>query len=272
MPENDFRSDRNGSDVSDTYLAATDIHLSFGAVKVLRGVDFQVARGEVVGLVGDNGAGKSTLIKVLAGVYRPDEGTMTIGGEPVEFHEPNDARRAGIETVYQDLSLVEPLDVTANLFLGREQRVRGALGRLGFMDKSVMNARAREDVAELRVNLPPVNTPVANLSGGQRQAIAIARATSWGRTVVLMDEPTAALGVRESGEVLGLIRQLRDRGLGIVVISHDIPHVFEVSDRIVVLRHGTVHLDVATEDTESTEIVGAMLGAYQGPNGADRSP
>ena len=258
--------------MSSAYLATTDIHLSFGAVKVLRGVDFQVARGEVVGLVGDNGAGKSTLIKVLAGVYRPDSGTMTIEGEPVEFHEPDHARKAGIETVYQDLSLVETLDVTANLFLGREQRVRGGLGRLGFMDKATMRSKAREDVAELRVNLPPVNTPVSNLSGGQRQAIAIARATSWGRTVVLMDEPTAALGVRESQEVLSLIRQLRDRGLGLVVISHDIPHVFEVADRIVVLRHGTVHLDVAVEETDSTEIVGTMLGAYQGVNGEDRAP
>lgn len=256
--------------MSTAYLATTDIHLAFGAVQVLRGVDFHVDRGEVVGLVGDNGAGKSTLIKVLAGVYRPDRGTMTIEGEPVEFHEPDHARRAGIETVYQDLSLVETLDVTANLFLGREQRVRGGLGWLGFMDKSVMSKKARQDVAELRVNLPPVNTPVSNLSGGQRQAIAIARATSWSRNVVLMDEPTAALGVRESQEVLGLIRDLRDRGLGLVVISHDIPHVFEVSDRIVVLRHGTVHLNVAAADTDSTEIVGTMLGAYQGANGGDQ--
>jgi ABC-type sugar transport system ATPase subunit len=138
------------------------------------------------------------------------------------------------------------------------------------MDKSVMSKKARQDVADLRVNLPPVNTPVSNLSGGQRQAIAIARATSWSRTIVLMDEPTAALGVRESQEVLGLIRDLRDRGLGLVVISHDIPHVFEVADRIVVLRHGTVHLNVATEDTDSTEIVGTMLGAYQSANGRDQ--
>jgi ABC-type sugar transport system ATPase subunit len=257
--------------VSDAYLSTTDIHLSFGAVKVLRGVNFEVARGEVVGLLGDNGAGKSTLIKVLAGVYKPDSGTVLVEGKPVEFHEPDDARQAGIETVYQDLSLVETLDVTANLFLGREQRVRGPLGRLGFMDKSEMSKKAEKDVAELRVNLPPVSTPVANLSGGQRQAIAIARATSWSRTIVLMDEPTAALGVRESKEVLGLIRTLRDRGLGLVVISHDIPHVFEVSDRIVVLRHGTVHLNVAAKDTKPTEIVGAMLGAYTGANGDDRS-
>jgi simple sugar transport system ATP-binding protein len=272
MTANDFHNRAPRFNVSSAYLATTDIHLSFGAVKVLRGVDFQVARGEVVGLVGDNGAGKSTLIKVLAGVYRPDGGTMTIEGEPVEFHEPDHARKAGIETVYQDLSLVETLDVTANLFLGREHRVRGGLGRLGFMDKATMRTKARDDVAELRVNLPPVNTPVSNLSGGQRQAIAIARATSWGRTVVLMDEPTAALGVRESQEVLSLIRQLRDRGLGLVVISHDIPHVFEVADRIVVLRHGTVHLDVAVDETDSTEIVGTMLGAYQGANGENRAP
>lgn len=253
--------------MSSAYLAATDIHLSFGAVKVLRGVNFEVARGEVVGLLGDNGAGKSTLIKILAGVYRPDSGTVSIEGRPVEFHEPNDARQAGIETVYQDLALVETLDVTANLFLGREQRTRGGLGRLGFMDKSAMSKKAREDVAQLRVNLPPVSTPISNLSGGQRQAIAIARATSWSRTIVLMDEPTAALGVRESKEVLGLIRDLRDRGLGLVVISHDIPHVFEVSDRIVVLRHGTVHLNVAAQDTDPTEIVGTMLGAYPDAQG-----
>ena len=249
------------------YLETTDIHLSFGAVRALRGVDFRVDRGEVVGLVGDNGAGKSTLIKVLAGVYRPDRGSISIDGQPVRFHEPDDARRAGIETVYQDLALVDTLDVSANLFLGREQRSRGLLGRMGFMDKSAMRDKARADVAGLRVNLPAVNTTVSRLSGGQRQAIAIVRATSWSRTIVLMDEPTAALGVRESQEVLGLIRDLRDRRLGLVVISHDIPHVFEVSDRIVVLRHGSVHLDVVTEDTDPTDIVAAMLGAYAGPNG-----
>lgn len=253
--------------MASAYLETSDIHLSFGAVRALRGVDFHVNRGEVVGLVGDNGAGKSTLIKVLAGAYRPDSGSMSIDGEPVQFYEPNDARRAGIETVYQDLALVDTLDVSANLFLGREQRARGLLGRIGFMDKSAMKDKSRADVAELRVNLPAVNTTVSRLSGGQRQAIAIVRATSWSRTIVLMDEPTAALGVRESQEVLGLIRDLRDRRLGLVVISHDIPHVFEVSDRIVVLRHGSVHLDVVTEETDPTDIVAAMLGAYAGTNG-----
>ena len=253
--------------MNSAYLETSDIHVSFGAVRALRGVDISVDRGEVVGLVGDNGAGKSTLIKVLAGVYRPDQGSISIEGEPVRFHEPDDARKAGIETVYQDLALVDTLDVTANLFLGREQRSRGLMGRLGFMNKSAMNKKSEESVAELRVNLPSVRTPVSGLSGGQRQAIAIARATSWSRTIVLMDEPTAALGVRESNEVLGLIRDLRDRGLGIVVISHDIPHVFEVADRIVVLRHGAVHLDVAAGDTDPAEIVGTMLGAYAGPTG-----
>jgi simple sugar transport system ATP-binding protein len=253
--------------MSDAYLQTSNIHLSFGAVRALRGVDFRVDRGEVVGLVGDNGAGKSTLIKVLAGVYRPDEGNIAIDGELVQFHDPDDAREAGTETVYQDLALVDTLDVTANLFLGREQRLRGLLGRLGFMDKAAMLKKSREDVAELRVNLPEVNTRVSDLSGGQRQAIAIARATSWSRRLVLMDEPTAALGVRESKEVLELIRRLRDGGLGIVVISHDIPYVFDVSDRIVVLRHGAVHRDVPTSETSRTEIVEVMLGAYGGPNG-----
>jgi simple sugar transport system ATP-binding protein len=252
-----------------SYLETSDIRLSFGAVQALRGVDFRVDRGEIVGLVGDNGAGKSTLIKVIAGVYRPDGGSMSIDSKPVQFHEPDDARKAGIETVYQDLALVDTLDVTANLFLGRERRLGGLLGRFGFMDKKAMNRKSRADVAGLRVNLPSVSTLVARLSGGQRQAIAITRATSWSRTIVLMDEPTAALGVRESNEVLGLIRDLRDRGLGLVVISHDIPHIFEVSDRIVVLRQGTVHLDVATKDTAPTEIVSAMLGAYTGPNGGE---
>ncbi len=256
--------------MSNAYLETSDIHVSFDAVRALRGVDISVDRMEVVGLVGDNGAGKSTLIKVLAGVYRPDQGSIKVEGEAVRFHDPDDARKAGIETVYQDLALVETLDVTANLFLGREQRSRGLMGRLGFMNKSAMNKKSRENVAELRVNLPSVSTPVSGLSGGQRQAIAIARATSWSRTIVLMDEPTAALGVRESNEVLGLIRDLRDRGLGIVVISHDIPHVFEVADRIVVLRHGAVHLEMAASDTDPAEIVGAMLGAYAGPNGGSQ--
>ncbi len=253
--------------MSGPYLETSNIHLSFEAVRALRGVDFRVNRGEVVGLVGDNGAGKSTLIKVLAGVYLPDEGDIAIEGERVQFHDPDDARKADIETVYQDLALVDTLDVTANLFLGREQRLRGLLGRLGFMDKTAMRKKSRDDVAELRVNLPAVNTVVSHLSGGQRQAIAIARATSWSRRVVLMDEPTAALGVRESKEVLELIRRLRDGGLGIVVISHDIPHIFDVSDRIVVLRHGTVHLDVPSSETSPTEIVEVMLGAFAGPNG-----
>lgn len=256
--------------MSTPYLETSDIRLSFGAVRALRGVDFSVDRGEIVGLVGDNGAGKSTLIKVLAGVYKPDGGTMSIDGEPVEFHEPDDARSAGIETVYQDLALVETLDVAANLFLGREQRTSGILGRFGFMDKSAMKEKSREDVAGLRVNLPAVSAAVSDLSGGQRQAIAIVRATSWSRTIVLMDEPTAALGVRESQEVLALIRELRDRGLGLVVISHDIPHVFDVSDRIVVLRHGAVHLDVATQETNPTDIVASMLGAYADAGGGNQ--
>lgn len=262
-----FPSAVTTSEMSSPYLETSNIHLSFDAVRALRGVDFRVDRGEVVGLIGDNGAGKSTLIKVLAGVYLPDEGHIAIEGARVQFHDPDDARQAGIETVYQDLALVDTLDVTANLFLGREKRLRGLLGRLGFMDKAAMRKKSRDDFAELRVNLPAVNTVVSHLSGGQRQAIAIARATSWSRRVVLMDEPTAALGVRESNEVLELIRRLRDAGLGIVVISHDIPHVFDVSDRIVVLRHGTVDLDVPTSKTSPTEIVEAMLGAFAGPKG-----
>jgi len=236
-------------------LEAFDITKTYGAVRALRGVRLTVRAGEVVALVGDNGAGKSTLVKVVSGAVRPDGGTITFLGRPVRIHRPTDAQALGITTVFQDLALCENLDVVANLFLGVEKRSWSVLGELS------MERTARDLLASLDVRIPDVRAPVALLSGGQRQSVAIARALLGEPRMVILDEPTAALGVEQTGQVLDLILRLRDRGLAVLLISHNLVDVRAVSDRIVVLRLGRDVADLETASASQEQIVAAITGA-----------
>src|SRR3954462_8339904 len=208
----------------------------FGAVQALEGAEFSVSAGEVVALVGDNGAGKSTLIKIFSGIYRADQGAIRWQGRPVQIAAPNDSAALGIATVYQDLALCDNLDVVANLFLGHELATPG--GPLGVMDEVTMERRAVEVLRRLSVKIPSVRIPIASLSGGQRQSVAVARSVMGENKVVFLDEPTAALGVAQTKEVLELVKRLREEGHGVVIISHNLSDVFEVADRICVLRLG----------------------------------
>ena len=232
----------------------------FGAVDALSDVDFEVYPSEVVSLVGDNGAGKSTLVKVIAGTHAPDAGTIRFDGQEVQFHSPWHATHLGIETVYQDLALCDNLDVVANMFLGRETVLAPrALRRLSELD---MERRALEVLKRLNVTtIRSVRAPVAALSGGQRQSVAISRAVMWNSKVVLLDEPTAALGVAQTHQVLELIKRLRQQGLGVVLISHNLRDVFEVSDRIIVLRLGKRLATFRPDSSTPEEVVGAITGA-----------
>ena len=247
--------------MAEPILEARGIVKDFGRVRALRGADFTVYPAEVVALVGDNGAGKSTLVKCLAGVEHPDEGEIVFEGSPVVLNTPTQARELGIETVYQDLALAADLDPAANLFLGREATRGGLLGKLGFLDKAEMHRRADDAFESLGVGLQDSSAPVANMSGGQRQGVAVSRAVTWASKVVFMDEPTAALGVVQTRHVLDLIRRVRERGLSVVLISHNLPEVFEVADRIEVLRLGERVAQYKREDVGMEDIVGAMTGA-----------
>lgn len=245
-------------------LRMTGISKAFGAVQALRNVDFEVYAGEVVGLVGDNGAGKSTLIKTISGVNVPDTGTIYVGGKRATITKPSDANSLGIETVYQDLALCDNLDVVANLYLGREDRTTIIPYLVRPMNEIAMEQRTREVLEQLEVKIPSIRVPVASLSGGQRQSIAVAKTILRNAQVVLLDEPTAALGVAQTRQVLHLIRRLRDSGLAVVVISHNLADVFEVVDRVIVLRLGQ---RVATFDVRNTtpeQVVSAITGAEFG--------
>ncbi len=240
-------------------LRLKGINKSFGAVRALTDVDFEVYAGEVVGLVGDNGAGKSTLIKAISGVGPPDSGEIFLEGLPVNITGPQVSTRLGIETVYQDLALCDNLDVVANLFLGREER-----SPIRSLSEIHMEQRTLQVLRTLDVKIPSVRTPVMSLSGGQRQSIAVAKSLLRNASVVLLDEPTAALGVAQTRQVLHMIRRLRDQGLAVVVISHNLADVFEVVDRVIVLRLGK---RVATFDVKSTtpeRVVSAITGAEFG--------
>lgn len=241
-------------------LALQGITKTFGAVTALDGVDFEVFGGEVVALVGDNGAGKSTLTKIMAGVYKPDEGSLLFEGQPVRLANPEAASALGIATVYQDLALCDNLDVVANLFLGREQ-ARGFLpGVLRSLSEAQMEQKARAILQSLSVTIPSVHQPVGLLSGGQRQSVAVSRAVLWGSKVVLLDEPTAALGVEQTSLVLKLVRQLRERGLAVVLISHNLADVFRVADRIIVLRLGRRVGTFRRSETTPDQVVAAITG------------
>jgi fructose transport system ATP-binding protein len=234
----------------------------FGHVTALSGADFDLYPHEILAVIGDNGAGKSTLIKVLSGALQPDEGELRLDGEAVHFKTPLDARRAGIETVYQDLAVAPALDVASNLFLGREMRRRGALGSvLRMVDKRAMRRETATALSELKVGIQSLRVAVENLSGGQRQGVAVARAAAWGRRVVIMDEPTAALGVKETAQVVDLIKRVRDRGLPVILISHDMPHVFELADRIHIMRLGKRAAVVTPQSHSMPDAVAIMTGA-----------
>ena len=244
----------------DPIFEARDVTKRFGRVVALRGVNFNLRGGEVHAIVGDNGAGKSTLIKILSGVMQPTSGEILIDGSPVSLASPREARSHGIETVYQDLALANHLDASANLFLGREALLPGILGWLGFLDARTMRRRTSEELRHLKIDIPSVQAPVLGMSGGQRQAVAVARAHAWGSRIVIMDEPTAALGVRESAMVLELIREVRANGVSVIMISHNLPETFAVADRITVVRLGRDVATLETKDSSVEAIVGMMTG------------
>jgi len=230
----------------------------FGAIEALKGVDLSIQAGEVVGLMGDNGAGKSTLVRIIAGNFPPSEGEIRIAGQPKHFHKPLDARAEGIEVVYQDLALCDNLSAAGNVFLGRE--LKRSIGPIKILDYPAMYARAAEIFKELKSETRPRDL-VRQMSGGQRQAVAIARTRLSEARIVLMDEPTAAISVRQVAEVLDLIRRLRDRGIAVVLISHRMPDVFAACDRVVVMRRGTKVADKAVGETSPEEVTGLITGA-----------
>jgi fructose transport system ATP-binding protein len=244
-------------------LQARNLVKTFGKVVGLDGVSLDLYPGEVLAIIGDNGAGKSTLIKCLTGAEVPDSGELRVSGQTVHFKRPQDARAHGIETVYQNLAVSPALDVASNLFLGREERLPGPLGKLfRVIDTKGMRRKAKEELTRLGIStLQDVTVPVENLSGGQRQAVAVARAAAFGSKVVVLDEPTAALGVRESNQVLQLVRDLRDRGLPVILISHNMPHVFDVADRIHVQRLGKCAATITPKSHTMTDAVAIMTGA-----------
>jgi len=243
-------------------LQARGLVKHFGHVVALNGADFDLYAAEITAIIGDNGAGKSTLIKALSGAIQPDDGEILLDGEHVRFRSPLEARRVGIETVYQDLAVAPSLDIAENIFLGRELRRGGAAGHvLRTLDKRTMRREASRHFSELKIGIPSIRQAVENLSGGQRQGVAVARASAWGRRLVIMDEPTAALGVKETRQVLDLILRVRERGLPVILISHDMPHVFELADRIQIMRLGK-RVAVVTPETHSMpEAVAIMTGA-----------
>jgi len=239
-------------------LAAVTVEKSFGQVRALRGVSFEAMAGEVTALIGDNGAGKSTLVKCLAGVHRPDAGRIEVDGKPVNMSSPTDAEAFGIETVYQDLALAPDLDAASNVFLGREIRRFGILH-----DQAAMRRQTAKSFAELGVGMvQDLRVPVASFSGGQRQSVAIARAAMWAKHVILLDEPTAALGVIQTAKVLDLIRRVRDRGLAVIFISHNMPQVLEVSDRIEVMRLGARVARFERGEADVDRLIAAISGAF----------
>ena len=253
-------------------MEARGIVKVFGNVVALDGVDFDLYPGEIVGVIGDNGAGKSTLIKCLAGAIQPDEGEIFLNGETVKFRDPLDARDQGIETVHQTLAVAPALDIGTNLFLGRERRRKDIFGKVfRMLDKGGMEAEARKQMTDLGImTIQDIGQAVETLSGGQRQGVAVARAAAFGSRVVIMDEPTAALGVKESRRVLDLINDVRERGLPIILISHNMPHVFELADRIHIQRLGRRAAVVTPQSHTMAEAVAIMTGALtvEQPEGA----
>ena len=251
-------------------IKATNLVKHYGRVVALDHADFELRAGEILAVIGDNGAGKSTMIKALSGAVVPDGGTMELDGKKVLFRSPMEAREAGIETVYQNLALSPALSIGDNMFLGRELRKPGFMGKwLKALDRPAMEKIAREKLSELGLmTIQNISQPVETLSGGQRQGVAVARAVAFGSKVVFLDEPTAALGVKESRRVLELIKEVRDRGLPVVLISHNMPHVFEVADRIHIHRLGKRLCVIRPKDHSMSDAVAMMTGAMEAPEQA----
>ena len=246
-------------------LQARALVKRYGSVTAIDGADFDLLEGEILAVIGDNGAGKSSLIKALSGAVIPDSGEILVNGSPVTFHSPIDARKYGIETVYQDLAVAPALDIAENLFLGRELRRGGPLGSVfRLLDRKRMVDESREHMANLKIGIKSMKQAVETLSGGQRQGVAVARSAAFARNVVILDEPTAALGVKETGMVLDLIRQVRDRGLAIILISHNMPNVFEVADRVHIHRLGKRAAVIRPHEFSMNDAVAIMTGAMVG--------
>ncbi len=253
------------TDIDTQVLAARGLWKRFGKVTALAGADFDLYPGEILAVIGDNGAGKSSLIKVLCGAYQPDSGEVYLDGAKTAFHGPHDARAKGIETVYQTLAVSPGLDISSNLYLGREIRRPGVLGKVfRLLDRKEMDDRARAEMCELGLlTIQDINQAVETLSGGQRQGVAVARSAAFATKLVIMDEPTAALGVRETRRVLDLVLSVRERGLPIILISHNMPNVFEVADRIHIMRLGRRVAVVTPQTHTMSEAVAIMTGAAQ---------
>ena len=245
-------------------MQAKDLVKRYGQVTALDGADFELRAGEILAVIGDNGAGKSSLIKCLSGATVPDEGMISLDGNPIHFKSPIDARRAGIETVYQDLAVAPAMSIAENLFLGREIRRPGFAGHvLRMLDKKRMLQESIERMNDLKVGIRSMTQAVETLSGGQRQCVAVSRAAAFAQHVVIMDEPTAALGVKEGNMVLELIRRVRDKGLPVVLISHNMPHVFEIADRIHVARLGKRAAVLNPKNISMSDTVAVMTGAMK---------
>ncbi|SHO64242.1 fructose transport system ATP-binding protein [Pseudoxanthobacter soli DSM 19599] len=257
---NDHRRTAAGSTPA---IEATGILKNFGSLEVLRGVSVALHRGEVTAIVGDNGAGKSTFMKMLSGEYIPDGGEIRVDGKPVQFRSTHDAQAYGIETVYQDLALAPDLTVPANVFLGRELKHGGWKGRLGILDRPSMLAESHAVLSSLGVRVKSYRAATNRLSGGQRQGVAIARALKWAQHAILMDEPTAALGARQREMVYQAIRKAAERNLAVLLISHDLPQVIELADRIIVMRQGRAVADLSPSAVTVRDVVDAMLGAKE---------
>ncbi|MEV7605998.1 ATP-binding cassette domain-containing protein [Paenarthrobacter sp. NPDC089322] len=242
-------------------LSARNLGKRYGAVTALAGVSFDIAPGEIVALVGDNGAGKSTTVKLLSGAIAPTTGSVYVQGTPTSMRSSHDARESGIETVYQDLALAPNLSIAANIFLGREIRKTVLGGILGMLDYKAMDKRSAAELAGLSIRVPSVRTKCQDLSGGQRQAVAVARAATWGSKVVIMDEPTAALGVEEQHQVGELIREIARQGIGVLLVSHNIPQVHEIADRALVMFQGRLIANLHTRRSSVEDLVMWITGA-----------
>jgi simple sugar transport system ATP-binding protein len=242
---------------------ARHINKNYGSVVALADVSLALYAGEVVGLVGDNGAGKSTLVKVLSGVHNPDSGQLLFEGVERHWKSPHEAIAAGIETLYQEAGLAPDLTIGSNVFLGREKFLPGILGRLGFLAQADMEREARVDLERVGITVGATKRTVSQLSGGQRQAVAIGRAIAWARKVIVLDEPTNNLGARQAGEVLTVIKAAKDAGLGVVFVSHTLPHVLQVTDRIVVLRLGSVVRDAPSSELDAQILLGTITGLIE---------
>ncbi len=240
-----------------------NISKRYGSVVALEDVSLQIRAGEVIGLVGDNGAGKSTLVKALSGAHQPSSGEILLEGKSVVWKSPHDALEAGIETLYQDSGLAPDLSVSANVFLGREKTIGGILGKFGFLSQKDMDTQAHKDLEAVGIAVPASNRSVSQLSGGQRQAVAIGRAVSWASKVIILDEPTNHLGARQAGEVLQIIKRAKERGLGVIFISHTLPHVLQATDRIVVLRLGKIVADAPTSTFDAEKLLGTITGLIE---------